>query len=170
MRKLLDGFYLACVFLSGTSLVLMVVLVLLQILARFFNTYIPSSDDISGYMVAWTTFLGTAYVMRKNDHIRVDVLFSITSPAMSLVFNTIANVLGVLVISVLLYYVYLLVKEAYDYGDVTAGFIPFPLWIIQLPYLLGVFALWVAVLDRLVTTFRKPDEGIGHKSQSIDQW
>lgn len=151
MRKILNQFYVFCAFLSGLFLVGMVLLVLAQIITRFFDAHIPSSDDVSGYMVAWSTFLGLAYTMNKNKHIRVDVLFNFLSVRSKWFMEILVNIWGSILIGLLFYYVVFIVQEAYNYGDVTSGYIAFPLWLIQLPFLFGIFALWVSVTDRFFT-------------------
>ncbi len=47
-----------------------------------------------------------------------------------------------------------LVMDSYEFGDVSTGMMPIPLWIPQVSMALGALLLEIAVLEELVGIFR----------------
>ncbi|MBL0691274.1 MAG: TRAP transporter small permease [SAR324 cluster bacterium] len=155
MRKIADKFYLLCGSMAALSMVMSVLIILSQIIARFFNTNIPSSDDISGYTVAWATFFGLSYAMDKGSHIRVDLFVNLLKGSLKNLVQVAVGLLSLVLISTYFGYVFLLVKESFDYGDVTQGHLPMPLWIVQSPYVIGVFAFLISIFDQLCRSIHR---------------
>jgi len=61
--------------IAGTALLLLLVLVFGQILARnFFHSSIPEADILSRYMVLYIAFFGAALAVRSHRHIRLDIV------------------------------------------------------------------------------------------------
>ncbi|MCW9014147.1 MAG: TRAP transporter small permease [Gammaproteobacteria bacterium] len=61
--------------LSASSLVLLLLFTLSQIIARnFFDTGFPHLDVISRHLVLFITFMGAALVSEQNNHIKIDIL------------------------------------------------------------------------------------------------
>jgi len=52
MRRLLDRLYLGAGALAGLCLVMMALLILGQIVGRWFGVVIPSTEDFSGFLLA----------------------------------------------------------------------------------------------------------------------
>ena len=71
MRRLLDRLYLAGGVIAGICLVLMALLILAQIVARWFGVIVPSTEDFSGFLLAAASFLALAYTLRSGGHISV---------------------------------------------------------------------------------------------------
>lgn len=60
------------------SLALNVLIVFFQIIMRsFFNTSISWSEELSRYIFIWQIWLGTSVAYNNNEHIKVDLIFSI---------------------------------------------------------------------------------------------
>lgn len=156
MRSILDKFYQGCGAFAALSMAAMVTIVILQIIARLLHTTIPSSDDISGYMVAWTSFIGLAYTMNQNAHVRVELFVNMLNATSHYFVTLITYLIAVAMMGSFSYYVFLLVKESYVYGDFTSGHVAIPLWWVQAPYFIGILALFIAVLDRLITLLINP--------------
>lgn len=61
-----------------SSLVLNVIIVFMQVVMRyFFNTSITWSEELSRYIFIWQVWLGSSIAFADNQHIRVDLIFSI---------------------------------------------------------------------------------------------
>jgi TRAP-type C4-dicarboxylate transport system permease small subunit len=66
--------------IAGTALLLLLVLVFGQILARnFFHSSIPEADILSRYMVLYIAFFGAALAVRSHRHIRLDIVAAFLS-------------------------------------------------------------------------------------------
>ncbi|WP_370280425.1 TRAP transporter small permease [Pontibacterium sp.] len=164
MQTLKHYFYLASAVLSGTSLVVMTLLILAQIAARMFGVIIPSSEDFAGWLLSATIFFGLAYTFNTGNHIRVTILLSrLEGKSRRLVefFNLTA---GVLISGYLAYYTAFTAYESYIYHDVTDTYLAVPLWIVQTPMALGSLFLLIAIVDSYIAALQGEKPGfIAHE-------
>ena len=68
--------------IAGSALLLLLVLVFGQVLARnLFETSIPVADILSRYLVLYVTFFGAALAIESQRHIKLDVIAVFMKPA-----------------------------------------------------------------------------------------
>jgi hypothetical protein len=72
----LDFLYKACGVLAAIALAGIAVLILAQIVGRFFGLLVPSANEIAGFLMAASSFLALGYAFRSGSHIRVTMLLS----------------------------------------------------------------------------------------------
>jgi TRAP-type C4-dicarboxylate transport system permease small subunit len=140
-------FYLASGVLSGASLVIMTLLILAQITARFFGAVIPSSEDFAGWLLSATIFFGLAYTFQEGGHIRVTMLLTRLSETKRRYLEYFNLVVGLAISGFLAFYTLYTVHESFDFGDVTDTYLVVPLWMVQTPMALGSLFLFIAMLD-----------------------
>ena len=64
--------------IAGTSLILLLAIILIQLVARnIFDYGFPLLDIISRHLVLFILFMGAALITEENNHIKVDILPSI---------------------------------------------------------------------------------------------
>ncbi len=143
-------FYLSSAFLSGACLVIMTLLILAQIAARFLGTVIPSSEDFAGWLLSATIFFGLAYTFNEGGHIRVTMLLTRLSTKNRRYLEFFNLIIGLLISGYLALYTILTVYESYDFGDVSDTYLVVPLWIVQMPMAIGSLFLFVAMFDSLI--------------------
>lgn len=164
MLTLKKYFYSTSLVLSGTCLVVMTLLILAQIAARFFGVIIPSSEDFAGWLLSATIFFGLAYTFNSGNHIRVTILLSrLSGPSRRLVefFNLSA---GLLISGYLAYYTAYTAYESYIYNDVTDTYLAVPLWLVQLPMALGSVFFFIAITDSFLAALQGKTPGfIAHE-------
>ena len=163
MDKIRKYFYFSSAFLSGASLVIMTLLILAQIGARFIGTVIPSSEDFAGWLLSATIFFGLAYTFQEGGHIRVTMLLTRLSPKSRRRQEYVNMVCGLLVSGFLAYYTIHTVYESWDFDDVTDTYLAVPLWLVQLPMAIGSLFLFIAMLDsfRVMLTGETPQYMVG---------
>ena len=147
MSPLRKYFYLTSAVLSGTSLVTMTTLILAQIVARFMNTVIPSSEDFAGWLLSATIFFGLAYTFQEGGHIRVTMLVTRLSDAKRRYLEFFNLVCGLLISGYLAFYTIFTVYDSFDYEEVTDTYLVVPLWMVQSPMAIGSLFLFIAMLD-----------------------
>ena len=74
LRKSLDRLYRTAGVAAGICIALMALLILAQIVARWFGAIIPSTEVFSGFLLAAASFMALAYTLRSGGHIRVNLL------------------------------------------------------------------------------------------------
>ncbi len=134
----------------------------LNILARLggpgLSFTIPSYADFAGFALAAASFLALAHTLRRGGHIRVTLITG-RLPRRA----TWAAELGVLALAAALsayatFYFALLIEESLRYGDMSTGIVAIPLWIPQMPVLIGLALLTLALVHTLIesVTARRP--------------
>lgn len=140
--------------LAGLFLILICVLIVAQILARQFGTMIPSTDEFAAYCMAASGFLALPYALMRGAHIRVELLFRLLPQRSLFAVEVLGNVVGLLIATYLAWYCALFVLESYEFREVSSGLLPIPMWIPQIPMVLGTVILVIAMAERLVLVCR----------------
>lgn len=153
MRSLLDKLYLAAGALSGLCIIAICCIILARVVGRWIGIEVPSSDDFAGFLLAAASFLGLAYTFRQGGHIRVSLFTSrLSATAHKWVEKAILS-LGCVLIIYLSWQLVYMVYESYLFEEVSSGYVPVPLWIVQLPLALGMIIFSVAVIDQTCGCF-----------------
>lgn len=167
IRRVLDALYLASAALAAMLLAGIGVLILAQIVGRFFGIVVPSANEISGFFLATSTFLALAYSFREGSHIRVTLVVSHLPKQ----FHN-ASVVLVLAVATILsgyftYYSYNLAAESWRYGDLSDGLVGVPLWIPQSSMAFGLAMMTIACLDELIRVLRGRAPSFEENSEAV---
>ena len=105
LNKLVDRvinimFYAA----SGLSLVIFFGTCIELFMRYFFNRPQIWAVEVTEYTMLYITFLGTAWLLREEGHVRIDLLLSFLAPNSQAFLNTITSILGAIVCSVIAFY------------------------------------------------------------------
>ncbi|WP_160061719.1 TRAP transporter small permease [Psychromonas sp. L1A2] len=149
MRTVLDKLYFFSGALSGLCIVAICVVILARVIGRWFSIEIPSSDDFAGFLLAAASFLGLAYTFRSGDHIRVNLFISRLPASLNRWIERFILIIGSILIIYLTWQLALLALESHEYNDLSSGYIPVPLWIVQLPLGIGMVTFSIAILDQI---------------------
>ncbi len=162
MRKTLDALYAACGVAAAGFLVAIFAIVLLQVGANALDfavslvtglpvgLVVPSYAEIAGFFLAAASFLALPHALRKGSHIRVTLVLSRLPRAAQGVCAVLVCLVGAAVSAYFAWYAWELVFDSYEFGDLSPGLVPVPLWIPQIPIAVGASVLAVAMLDSAV--------------------
>ncbi len=75
--RVLDKIYKAAGVLAACFMVLILLLIIGQMIARWSNLTFPGSTEYAGYSMAATSFFALAYTLTQGGHIRVSVLLNL---------------------------------------------------------------------------------------------
>lgn len=153
-RRILDACYRLAALLAAACLAAVGVLVLAQIVGRWFGVIVPSAEDFAGFLLAASTFLALAYTLRSGGHIRVTLLLHRLPPRLRRGFELAVLIVALLLAGYAAWACVLLVVESWRIGEVSSGYVPVPLWIPQLPMAAGLAIFAVALLDELIRLLR----------------
>lgn len=149
MRKSLDTLYLGSGVAAGCCLAIMALLIMAQIIGRWFDVVIPSTEDFSGFLLAAASFLAMAYTFRAGGHIRVNLFIRHIHGRPKTILEAIILTVALALASYIAWYSILLVIESYQFEELSQGYIAVPLWIPQLPMAVGLTILVIALIDDL---------------------
>jgi C4-dicarboxylate transporter DctQ subunit len=93
-------FYVA----SGLSFVIFSSTCIELFMRNLFNCPQIWSVEVTEYAMLYITFLGTAWLLREEGHVRVDILVLLLKPKTQALLNSITSILGLIPCSVLVFY------------------------------------------------------------------
>ncbi|WP_198034234.1 TRAP transporter small permease [Acidihalobacter ferrooxydans] len=149
LRVTLDRLYALSLVASAISLLAIAGLVLAGMVARWFDMVLPSVDQLAGYCVAASIFLGLPAAMQANAHIRVTLFIDRAPPFLRQALEFLVLVIGLIVMLLLSQYAAAMVMMSWRYHLVSSGLLPVPLWVPQSTLVAGSAMLSIALLDRL---------------------
>ncbi len=150
MRNLLNKLYLGAGMLAGIFIVLITLMILAQIIGRWFGVIIPSTEDFAGFFLAATTFLALAYTFREGGHIRVTILVHMLKGKLQRFSLALALFVFITIIAYGSYYSSAFVYESWSFKEVSQGYIPIPLWIPQISMPVGLIIFLIALIDDFI--------------------
>ena len=140
-------------FLQNLALVAFIILtfsVIYEVIARsIFNKPTIWSLEIVTYMISCVAFFGSAYVLRINKHLEINLFTKILPIKIRLFFNLIANIIAFIFCFIAFYYGCKLINLSYILGVVSVSELRVPLWIPQMTVPIGFFALSLEFLVRI---------------------
>ena len=82
----------------------MVIITGAQIICRTWFTALSWSDEVTRYLLIWSTFLGATVVYRHNGHISVTLLQDAVKPSVAKALRVLVHVICFVLFAVLFYY------------------------------------------------------------------
>ncbi len=162
MRKTLNKIYDGAGIIGGICIILITVMILVQIVGRWFGVIVPSTEDFSGFLLSSASFLALAYTFRQGGHIRVTLLIHLLSSELQRKFIFLALSVFVVIVGYGAYYLCFLAYESWVFNELSQGYIAVPLWIPQLSMALGAVLFFIALVDDLVMSL------LGHTPSFVE--
>jgi len=164
MRKLLDKLYVLSGGIAAVFLFCILLMIVIQMFARWSGIVVAGLTDIAGYCMAATSFFGLGYAMSKNSHIRVELLLSgmiADRRAAEVICTTIASIIAAA-------FVWFAIKANYisfTLRERSQGQDALLVWIPQITMSIGTVVLLIALLDRLYACIVLPDSIIDKEAR-----
>jgi len=152
LRRFLDRLYFGAGVVAGSCIVLITVMILAQIVGRWFGVIVPSTEDFSGYLLAAASFLALAYTFRNGGHIRVTLLIHQLSSTPQRRLTYAVLLLFAVIMGWGAWHLSYLVYESWSFEELSQGYIAIPLWIPQVPVALGAILFFIALVDDIVSS------------------
>lgn len=134
-------------FLSSLFIIALVLLILTEIFSRaLFSKSTMVADEYSGYFYLASVFLGLGYTFSQKGHIRINILTSRLPKREQNYFDIFAGTVTFAVISFIFYRVILMCLDAYNFNMLSEGVSETPIYLTQIPMILGLFIFVVSIL------------------------
>lgn len=150
IRRSLDAIYDGAGWVAALCLVAILVVIMVQVGARWFGIVVHGPAEYAGYLMAAASFLAFAHTLNNGAHIRVGLLINALGERRfwgELWCLIAASAAGIY----LAWYACKAVYWSWKLGDVSQGQDATPLWIVQTPVAIGAVILAVCFLDNLAT-------------------
>lgn len=148
LRRFLDALYKFGGVIAALFLIAILVLIVIQMVARWTGEVFSGAPDYAGYCMAAASFFAFAYALNQGSHIRV-----------SLLLNALGSkrwwgevwcfAIGAILSS---YFAYYAIKATYwsrKLNDISQGQDAWPIWIPQLSMAIGSILLAICFWDNL---------------------
>jgi TRAP-type C4-dicarboxylate transport system permease small subunit len=123
---------------------------LVQICGRLLGIAASSFDEFAGYCMAASSFLGLAWTLRCNEHIRMTLVVNAFKGQTRRALEFVCLVVAVAITGYFAWASVSMVWTSYTLNDVSQGLVPIKLWIPQSGMALGLVILLIAFADDLV--------------------
>ncbi len=150
LRAFLEFLYLASGVAAALCLIAILILIVIQMLARWTGEVFPGAPEYAGYAMAAASFLAFAHALNRGSHIRVSILLNVVGPRARRVLETWCFAIGVVVMWYFVYFAQRFVHWSWKFDDISQGQDATPLWIPQTAMLVGAVILAIALTDNLV--------------------
>lgn len=142
MVKILDNIMTILAILAGLLLLFITFSIAYTIFARFFNIPGPIwAVQFTEYSLLWMTLLGTAWVLKRQKHVSVDLLTSRLSAKSKVYFNLAHSLMGVAVCGILCWYGTGVAWGQYQRGVVDIQVVDVPKYLILMIIPIGFLIL-----------------------------
>lgn len=166
MRKLLDRMYALSEGIAALFIVCICLTVLIQVSFNVLDKVavaiggeaiglvLPSYAEFTGNFLAAATFFALAGTLKSGAHVRVTLLIRHLTDRPQRFAEAFCCTLGTAIAAYFTCWAAVLAYESWAFGDVSPGIVSVPLWIPQLPMILGLISLTLAFADGLVQVLR----------------
>ena len=149
LRPWLDRLYDLCGAIAALSLIVLLLVIVAQMTARWTGQQFPGSTDYAGYCMATASFLALAHALNRGAHIRVSLLL-IGLGRWRRFGELWCFGIGAALGCYFAFYAIKAVRVSYQLNDISQGQDATPLWIPQLAMAFGTTLLAIALVDRLL--------------------
>ena len=150
MRRVLDGLYTVCGMIGAGALIVLLLVILAQILARWAGLTFPGSTDYAGYFMAASSFFALAYALNHGAHIRVSLLLTRLHGRARRAAELWCLAVGGFLAWYFAFYAVKAVRVSYLIHDVSQGQDATPIWIPQLSMAIGTVVFAIALTDHFL--------------------
>lgn len=160
LSRSLDAASTLCLWLAALCIVAITALMLVQAASRSFgiqsvsalgvSVQIRGIDDIVGWLVAGATTLAMAAMFRRGDLVRVSLLQDYAGERARRPLELLCLGFAVAFIGYTAVAFAHFVRESWTVNDMNQGLIKIPLWIPQLPMVIGIAVLWCALVEDFI--------------------
>jgi len=139
------------VYLSSLLIIALALLILVEIISRhFFDLSTMIADEYSGYLYLSSIFLGLAYTLQENAHIRINVITSKLSKKSNKFIDIFAGLISMAVFIFILYRTILFTYDSYSMEMLSENVSETPLYLTQIVMPIGIILLIIAMLAFII--------------------
>lgn len=124
------------------------------VMRYFFNAPIAWVMQASEYVMLYVPMLAAAYVLRREEHVSVDIVVGALSPKAQRRLTAVTSVLGAVVAAIVAYGGWLVTSEQFRLGTPTLDAVKVPAFLVTAAIPLGCALLAAQCLRRALAALR----------------
>lgn len=150
LTSLFDSALNVLYLLASFILALLTLTIITEIFMRtFWGNQITGTVEITGYVLVYITFLGAAWLLRDDGHVKMDLILSILKPEIQVILNIITSILGAIVCFIITWYGAKATWYSYQTNYMAVSELEVPIFIIIFIIPVGSFLLFIQFLRRV---------------------
>jgi C4-dicarboxylate transporter DctQ subunit len=106
--------------------------------------------EIMEYSLLWITFLATAWLLKINGHIRLDLILDRLNPRRKVITNIVTSVICEILMGILIWYSIKLIVNDIVYGTYLSTVLQPIKWPIEIIIAIGYILLFIVMLRRII--------------------
>lgn len=166
MRRFLDRLYLASAVIACASVAAIAGIIAIQVTLNIIDwaggflglpdlrLIVPSYGMLSGYGLAFATFMALGPAIRHGAHIRVTSVHGLLPATAQRMLLFLVGCAGVLIGALMAWSLAELTHQSWRFGDMSSGLVRVPLWAPQSVMAVGAAVFAIACLDTAVEILR----------------
>jgi TRAP-type C4-dicarboxylate transport system permease small subunit len=159
LRRFLDTLYLIGGIIAAVFLILILLIIVAQMLARWTGMVFPGATDYAGYCMAAASFFAFAYALNHGAHIRVSIVLN-SLGRFRRWGETFCFGVGTVIATWFAYYAIKGTYVSWRWSEISQGLDKTPIWIPQISMAVGAVLLAIAFWDHLVRLIFTGQHGI----------
>lgn len=148
LRSFLDKLYLYAVYIAAFALLMILLIIVYNMVARWTGNTAVGATAYAGYAMATSAFFAMAYTLNQDGHIRVKMLLSKLGKYRKWGERWCYG-MGSLISIYYFYYAARGAHFSYILNDISQQDDAWPMWIPQMAMVIGTLILAIAFVDRL---------------------
>lgn len=148
LRSFLDKLYLYAVYIAAFALLMILLIIVYNMVARWTGNTAVGATAYAGYAMATSAFFAMAYTLNQDGHIRVKMLLSKLGKYRKWGERWCYG-MGSLISIYYFYYAARGAHFSYILNDISQQDDAWPIWIPQMAMVIGTLILAIAFIDRL---------------------
>jgi TRAP-type C4-dicarboxylate transport system permease small subunit len=158
VRVYFDRLNYILLWVAGCFLLFTVLAVCIEVCMRYFLGR-PTlwSLEVTGHMLVWITFLGTAWVLESEGHVIIDFFIQRARPRTQAITNGATSILCALACLCVAWYGGQVVVEQFRSGLLFPTALALPMWPLFLIIPLSFFLLFLQFMRRALRYYQRKD-------------
>lgn len=158
VMRLMDRVIDAAGALAGISVFLICFAVTWGVIARYFHIGAHWVEPVTVYMFIAASFLAASYAMKKNEHIRVDILLGKLNPGMKRMLETLLMSVSLALFLYISKLAFDMFQQSLTFNTKDLSLLQVPIWIPQAFVFIGFVLLVLSIVRRILVIWMPDPE------------
>jgi len=166
--SILNSIYHGCINSGAASAGFLIVFIMLVMCAhvlmrKFLLMPIKWAIEVTEYLMVWITFLGAAWVLKKEAHVKIDVLLNALKPRGQAFLNLVSTSIMAAICLFLTVWGIIVTYDSVIRGAARTYQYTVPLWILLIVIPIGCFFLFIQSVKRAHRYWQLTRKESGHE-------
>jgi TRAP-type C4-dicarboxylate transport system permease small subunit len=171
LEKIFDTVLELLSFISGIIFIFIMSSVCIDVFMRYFlNRPMNWVIEISEYLLVYMTFLGTAWVLRQDGHVTVDILTIRLNPKVRVITGITSSLIGVFVCLIIVWFGTIETWDNFERGVRNPSILEFPKAPLLAVIPFGSFFLMIQFIRRAFGFIKKKNRIKNGGERSDSKW